>query len=148
MAETKQATHGGAILVFCDGKVLYLHPMNWLPHKFGAGVVKDERLLPKGHIEPNESAFIAAKRELIEEAGIVLSPVAQNQHVGVTEFDYKGEHCVVMWYAFYDPQAYQLPTHERLWDVCEPFSISWPDQRQVAILAANWADSQLVYKTK
>src|SRR6185295_2242133 len=64
----KQLTHAGAVTFRKrDARVLYLvvsssDGLNWV--------------LPKGHIDPGETAEIAALRELEEEAGVVGEIVA------------------------------------------------------------------------
>lgn len=55
---------------------------------------RDEIRLPKGHIDPGESAEIAALRETEEESGFgdlrVLADLGNNQ----VEFDYNNEHYI------------------------------------------------------
>jgi 8-oxo-dGTP pyrophosphatase MutT (NUDIX family) len=54
-----------------------------------------EWVLPKGHIEPGESAEQAALREVREEAGIECEIVAP---IGATEFQSRGEVARVAYY--------------------------------------------------
>ena len=70
----------GAIVVRLDGKeprVLLIsakrNPQNWI--------------FPKGHIEKNETAELAALRETKEEAGVVGTPIAP---AGILEYGFLG----------------------------------------------------------
>lgn len=65
---TKRSESAGGVVVNGEGKVLVVK-------QHGRGRVKDLNVgfswsLPKGHIEPDESPEVAAKREIYEESGI------------------------------------------------------------------------------
>ena len=66
-------------------------------------------VLPKGHIEPGESAASAAVREVREEAGVLAKIVAP---IGRVAFSVEGEHVSVQFYLL-EAYADGLPTSER-----------------------------------
>jgi len=81
-------THAGGIVTRETPKgVRYLlvrarrDPMQWV--------------LPKGHIDPGETAEEAALREVREESGVEATIVS---FVGTIEYDFGGEHCRVGFY--------------------------------------------------
>ena len=53
-------------------------------------------VFPKGHIEKGESPEQAAKREVLEECGIVATPLAQ---IGITSFKQHGKDVVIQWFS-------------------------------------------------
>ena len=55
------------------------------------------RIFPKGHIEPGESAAAAARRELLEEAGISGRLIHE---AGVVSYDFKKKNYRVVYYLF------------------------------------------------
>ena len=94
----------------------------------------DEWVLPKGHIEAGERSWATAKREVLEETGVV-STLDSGSSIEINEFDYNGEHLVVV---YYTGRAYGLsPTvvAERpyRWLPCELAleQLSFADQRRV-----------------
>lgn len=75
-------TAAGGVVVH-DGRVLVLH-------RPGRGEVR----LPKGHIEPGESAQEAALRETREESGYTNLVVQADLGTQLVEFERDGEHVV------------------------------------------------------
>jgi 8-oxo-dGTP pyrophosphatase MutT (NUDIX family) len=75
-------TAAGGIVVH-DGRVLVLH-------RPGKGEIR----LPKGHIEPGETAQAAALRETREESGYARLALAADLGTQIVEFDHKGRHIV------------------------------------------------------
>jgi 8-oxo-dGTP pyrophosphatase MutT (NUDIX family) len=79
---TVRYTAAGGVVVH-DGRVLVLRRPGW-------GEVR----LPKGHIEPGESAQAAALRETRAESGYTGLAVQADLGTQVVEFDYAGRHVV------------------------------------------------------
>jgi 8-oxo-dGTP pyrophosphatase MutT (NUDIX family) len=55
---------------------------------------RDEVRLPKGHIDPGETASEAAVREVIEESGYAPLEILADLGDMLVEFDFRGEHVV------------------------------------------------------
>jgi 8-oxo-dGTP pyrophosphatase MutT (NUDIX family) len=55
---------------------------------------RPEIRLPKGHVEPGESPYQAAIREVCEEAGLLPTRVLADLGHQVVEFDWQGAHYV------------------------------------------------------
>lgn len=55
------------------------------------------RIFPKGHIEPGESAFAAAERELVEEAGVTGELVSE---VGTITYEFSEKRYRVTFFLF------------------------------------------------
>ncbi len=55
------------------------------------------RIFPKGHIEPGESAANAAKRELLEEAGLIGN---FKKEAGTVVYEFRGKKYRVAYYVF------------------------------------------------
>ena len=70
-------------------------------------------IFPKGHIEPGETAEIAAARELEEEAGVVGKLVGP---LGSLEFEFRGKNVSVEYYLFhFVAEVPRTETRERRW---------------------------------
>ena len=80
--DTVRYTAAGGVVVN-DGRVLVLRRP-----------FRGEVRLPKGHVEPGESAAAAALRETGEESGYADLVVAADLGTQVVEFDYAGRHVV------------------------------------------------------
>jgi 8-oxo-dGTP pyrophosphatase MutT (NUDIX family) len=75
-------TAAGGVVINSEGRVLLLRRPS-----------RDEIRLPKGHIDPGETAEIAAMRETVEESGCcadltILADLGEQ----VVEFEYNGRH--------------------------------------------------------
>jgi deoxyribose-phosphate aldolase len=55
------------------------------------------RIFPKGHMEPGESAATAAKRELLEEAGLIGN---LKKEAGTVVYEFRGKKYRVVYYLF------------------------------------------------
>ena len=55
---------------------------------------REEVRLPKGHIDPGETAAEAALRETAEESGYAKLEIVADLGEQVVEFDYQGEHII------------------------------------------------------
>jgi 8-oxo-dGTP pyrophosphatase MutT (NUDIX family) len=61
------------------------------------------RIFPKGHIEPGENSAAAAKRELMEEAGVVGNLLRE---AGTVTYEFRGKNYRVVYYFFqFDKQV-------------------------------------------
>ena len=58
------------------------------------GVVRHEVRLPKGHIDPGETARTAARREVGEESGYWDTKIVADLGEATSEFDFRGKHHV------------------------------------------------------
>lgn len=85
---TPAFTHAGGIVVDAEDRVLVVRPTR--------PSFPDEWVLPKGHIEPGESAPEAARREVLEEAGAQCAP--EIGYVGFTAYSFGGESIVCAYY--------------------------------------------------
>ena len=72
---------GGVVVQ--DGRVLLLHRPS-----------RNEVRLPKGHVDPGETAQQAALREVSEESGYAGLELIADLGTQVVEFDYEGRHIV------------------------------------------------------
>ncbi|MGE3341559.1 MAG: NUDIX domain-containing protein [Candidatus Altimarinota bacterium] len=75
----------GLVIFNLAGQVLLTTP-------FGR---KDEWVFPKGHIEKDETPEETAKREALEECGIVATPLTK---VGLTAYEMDKETVVIEWW--------------------------------------------------
>lgn len=75
--------HAAGGVVIDDGRVLLLDRP-----------ARGEVRLPKGHIDPGESAEEAALRETTEESGYVDLEIVGDLGARTVEFDYQGKHVV------------------------------------------------------
>lgn len=123
-----QYSHAGG-LVFRErnGAITYLivrakpDPSHWV--------------IPKGHIEPGETPEEAARREILEEAGVVAAIVAP---LGDLKFHFQGEvvHTIV-YLLEYQGQAPPAEARECYWGTFETTQemLTFPDTRDLLRLA-------------
>jgi ADP-ribose pyrophosphatase YjhB (NUDIX family) len=83
----------GAVILLGTSHIVLVRPKD-----------RPEWVLPKGHIEENESPTVTAVREALEETGAVLHPIDESNLIATTDRtveDCEGhlEHEVVRWYA-------------------------------------------------
>lgn len=71
-------TSAGGVVMRADGAVIAIVPRR------RAGDGSKVLGLPKGHLDPGESALQAAVREVREEAGVEVEPIAEIGEVGYT----------------------------------------------------------------
>jgi 8-oxo-dGTP pyrophosphatase MutT (NUDIX family) len=80
--ELIEYTAAGGVVVNNEGRVLLLRRPS-----------RDEIRLPKGHIDPGETAEIAAMRETVEESGCCADlTIVADLGQQVVEFEYNGRH--------------------------------------------------------
>ena len=70
-------------------------------------------VLPKGHIEPGETAEVAAVREVQEEAGVRAAVIAQ---AGESEYAVDGQHvCTIFFLMRYQGESARQEDRARAW---------------------------------
>jgi 8-oxo-dGTP pyrophosphatase MutT (NUDIX family) len=86
MAFQHHETAGG-VVVDAKGRFLVLER-----HVLREGVLRHEIRLPKGHIDPGESAEAAALREVCEESGYCACVILADLGEAFSEFQHQGRH--------------------------------------------------------
>lgn len=86
--KTKKYSAAGGIVIHQGNLLLLVRPS------------RNETRLPKGHIDPGETAEITALRETTEEAGYADLEIVANLGSQVVEFDYQKSHYVRTEYYF------------------------------------------------
>jgi 8-oxo-dGTP pyrophosphatase MutT (NUDIX family) len=82
MGEIKRYAAAGGVVIH-DGQLLVLERPG-----------RKEVRLPKGHIDPGETAVVAALRETTEESGYADLTVVADLGSQLTEFDHNGQHII------------------------------------------------------
>ncbi|MBI1319825.1 MAG: NUDIX domain-containing protein [Candidatus Hydrogenedens sp.] len=87
--KTKHHETAGGVVIDSAGRVLAI-----VRDIEREGEVRHEVRLPKGHIDPGETAEAAAVREVREESGYGLVEIIADLGEGTSEFDFRGKHHV------------------------------------------------------
>lgn len=124
----QKPTHAGMICFNRAGEVLMISTL-------GSGSFW---LFPKGHIEPEETGYETAEREILEEAGI-KAIVDTAEPVGYSVFTQSAEEIVVEWWCGLAINAEELSHYDeafwrkRLWVSWESALelLSFSDQRNI-----------------
>jgi 8-oxo-dGTP pyrophosphatase MutT (NUDIX family) len=88
-------------------------------------------VIPKGHLEPGETPEEAARREILEEAGVVADIVAP---LGVLNFQFRGEAVHTMVYLLaYQGEAPPAEERECHWGTFQETlaRLTFPDTRDL-----------------
>jgi 8-oxo-dGTP pyrophosphatase MutT (NUDIX family) len=127
--DLKEVDCGGAVILLGRGMIVLVRPLNG----------RDEWLLPKGHVEAEESAIQAAVREALEETGSVCTP-EDGQPVKVTSYEdlTHNERKTTTWYLL---RAAALKTEK-----AEVLTDRVATRREIGIFPSIVALSRLTYQ--
>jgi 8-oxo-dGTP pyrophosphatase MutT (NUDIX family) len=127
--DLKEVDCAGAVILLGRGMIVLVRPLNG----------RDEWLLPKGHVEGDESSIQAAAREALEETGSICTP-EDGQPIKVTSYDdlAREERKTTTWYLL---RAAALKTER-----AEVLTDRTASRREIGIFPSIVALSRLTYQ--
>ncbi|MEZ4662174.1 MAG: NUDIX domain-containing protein [Caldilineaceae bacterium] len=133
MMKTKKYSAAGGVVIHQNQVLLLDRPS------------RNEVRLPKGHIDPGETAEITARRETTEEAGYSDLEIVADLGSQIVEFDYKGRHYVRTEYYFLMRLASEAQEPRNAKDAAD-FIVLWTPIAEAVAKLTFPAEQQTVQK--